>query len=275
MLTAHQTLDGLSLFVAPPALHQHDRHAHDCLSVIMLTAGQKSYSIERHRVPVAAGQIAIANPGEVHGCEYVADTPWAHRTWYVSHALLSHVSQEAGLTRCAEIDRPVIDSPLTHSQLVAAHAAAQRGNELEREGAALSGLMLLLAGFGSEHAKPQDDSGNRDARARVQRCRQLIDERWALRLNLTMLADEAGVGRHQLIRDFQNVLRLTPGEYLRSVRLQHTKVLMAQGMPLAHVAMAAGFSNQSHFSRTFKRVHGFTPSEYATASQRRRWMQML
>jgi AraC family transcriptional regulator len=33
-------------------------------------------------------------------------------------------------------------------------------------------------------------------------------------------------------------------------------------LPLAHVALAAGFSDHSHFCRTFKRATGMTPRQY-------------
>jgi AraC-like DNA-binding protein len=281
MLTAHSTLDGLSLFTAPAALHQHDRHAHDCLSVIMLTSGRKSYSIEGRRLPVHAGQIAIANPGEVHGCEYVGGQAWSHRTWYVSPQLLARVSAEAGLKRPAEIGHAVLDSAAHHAQLVQAHAAAQAqgdgANELDREAAALAALMCLLTHFGSERPAAVDSRsrGLRDPRSRVRRCTELINERWRERLDLAMLAHEAGVSAHHVIRNFQQVLHLTPGEYLRSVRLARGKQLIAQGQPLAEVALSTGFSDQSHFSRTFKRVHGFTPSAFAAAARRRWWMRMI
>jgi AraC-like DNA-binding protein len=275
MLQPHAVLDGLSLFKASPALHQHDRHAHDCLSVIMLVQGRKSYSIEKRRVNVHAGQIAIANPGEVHGCEYIGEESWAHSTWYLSYGLLAQLSAEAGLAHVGEIVSPVVDSPLLHARLVAAHAAAQHGNELEREAAALEGMLLLLGEYGRERIALLRHDALPQVRKRVAVCQEVIHASSLHRLNLTALAQESGVNRHQVIRDFQQVLQLTPGQYLRSVRLTRTKALIAEGMPLADVAYLAGFSDQSHFSRVFKSVHGFTPNEFALAARNRKWMQMI
>lgn len=275
MLQSHAVLEGLSLFNAAPALHQHDRHAHDCLSVIMLVKGRKSYTNERQRLEVRAGQIAIANPGEVHGCEYVGDESWAHNTWYLSYGLLSQLSAEAGLAHAGEIVSPVIDSPHLHTRLVAAHAAAQRGNELEREAAALDGMLLLLGEFGREKIAMRRRDALPQARRRVAICEEIIRASSLQRLNLATLALESGVNRHQVIRDFQSVLQLTPGEYLRSVRLSRTKALIAEGMPLAEAAYLAGFSDQSHFSRVFKSVHGFTPAEFASVARHQTWMRMI
>lgn len=275
LLQHHPHLDGLSLFTVPPALHQHDRHSHDCLSVIMLTAGQKSYWIEGQRLAVHSGQIAVANPGDVHGCEFVDDAPWAHRTWYVSATLLRQLCTEVELRDRAEFVLPVIDSAPLHRHLTIAHAAAQVGNELAREAAALHGLMLLISQHGHERVPQHCGRAWPQVKARVARCQDIIQASALHRLDLGMLARETGVGRHQVIRDFQRVLHLTPGDYLGAVRLERAKGLIARGLPLAEVAHMAGFSDQSHFARAFRRVHGFTPSEFAGAARGRSWMRMV
>jgi AraC-like DNA-binding protein len=273
MFTPHSALPGLMLFSAPAGLHQHDLHSDDCLALIMLTSGRKSYALERGRHSVHAGQIAVANPGEVHGCEYVSQMPWSHRTWYLSAALLASLSAEAGLARTAEVRGPVIDSPQEHAQLLQAHAAAQTGGALDRECAAVAALTALLqrhAGNGDERSAGLRSSSA--ARQRVARCQELMQQSPKLELDLAQLAHAAGVGRHQVIRDFRQVLHLTPGDYLRGVRLARAKEFIDRGHALADAASLVGYSDQSHFSRSFKRVHGFTPGEYAFARKRQWWL---
>jgi AraC-like ligand binding domain len=209
MLTPHATLPGLMLFNVGEGLHQHDLHADDCLALIMLTSGRKSYAMEGRRHAVLAGQIAVANPGEVHGCEYVGDTPWAHRTWYLSQSLWASLSAEAGLAHTAEISGPVIDSPLHHARLVQAHAASQAGEGLDRECAAVEALTALMQGFASTRPERTNPRPSLAARARVARCQALMQQNLNGNLDLMSLAEVAGVGRHQVIRDFRLVLHLT------------------------------------------------------------------
>jgi AraC-like DNA-binding protein len=64
-------------------------------------------------------------------------------------------------------------------------------------------------------------------------------------------------------RKFLRTFRLTPQKYLRRLRLQMaSRVLVYTGQALADVAAACGFSDQSHFTRTFRRQFGLTPREY-------------
>jgi AraC family transcriptional regulator len=62
---------------------------------------------------------------------------------------------------------------------------------------------------------------------------------------------------------FRRHYRSTVGEYVRRLRVEFAcRELSATRAPLAQVALAAGFADQSQFSRTFKRVVGLTPTEY-------------
>jgi AraC-like DNA-binding protein len=56
---------------------------------------------------------------------------------------------------------------------------------------------------------------------------------------------------------------MPPYAYLESVRIQRTQQLIKAGKALADVAAEAGFSNQSHMTRQFKKIIGVTPGQYA------------
>lgn len=80
--------------------------------------------------------------------------------------------------------------------------------------------------------------------------------------DLKSLADKGGVHVNQVIRDFRQVHGLTPGGFLRMKRLEHAKRILGEGCNLTEAAMDAGFSDQSHFSRMFRKAYGMTPSAY-------------
>jgi AraC family transcriptional regulator len=74
-----------------------------------------------------------------------------------------------------------------------------------------------------------------------------------------------GVGVHPvtLARAFRRAFGCTIGEYLRRLRIERAAEQLATGtQPLAEIALAAGFADQSHFSNVFRRRVGMSPSAY-------------
>ena len=77
------------------------------------------------------------------------------------------------------------------------------------------------------------------------------------------LAAEAGVHPVHLARVFRRQEGLTPGDYVQKLRIRAAcELLIHHETPLAGVATECGFADQSHFSRTFKKIMRATPSQF-------------
>jgi AraC family transcriptional regulator len=90
--------------------------------------------------------------------------------------------------------------------------------------------------------------------------------------SLTLAGVAASVGVHpvHLARVFRQHYRCTIGEYVRQVRIEFaSRELSVSDAPLAEIAFTSGFSDQSHFSKTFKRLTGQTPAQFRKASRLR------
>jgi|SRR5208282_1874911 len=80
------------------------------------------------------------------------------------------------------------------------------------------------------------------------------------------LADEAKVHPVHLARVFRRIEKLTPGDYLQRLRVRAAcHLLQQQDYPLVLVAMECGFSDQSHFTRVFRKFTGTTPARFRGA----------
>lgn len=85
--------------------------------------------------------------------------------------------------------------------------------------------------------------------------------------NLTVNSVAANVGVHPvyLSRVFRRFQRQTIGDYLHKLRIQFALRHLADAeMDLASIAAAAGFADQSHFTRVFKDLIGVTPGAFRT-----------
>jgi AraC family transcriptional regulator len=81
-------------------------------------------------------------------------------------------------------------------------------------------------------------------------------------LSLTGVARHVGVHPVHLARTFRSVYQTSLASYVRELRIDFAREQLAGHAPLSQIATAAGFYDQSHFSRCFKRHIGVTPAAY-------------
>jgi AraC-like DNA-binding protein len=79
------------------------------------------------------------------------------------------------------------------------------------------------------------------------------------------LSTRLGVSRFQLIRAFKDRYGLTPEDYRRQLRVERARALMRSPRTLADIAFSAGFADQSHMTREFRRLTGLSPGAYRQA----------
>lgn len=132
------------------------------------------------------------------------------------------------------------------------------------EGLSLEVIALLLRGL------HRAETRRADLHQRVQECAEFLRSNFHESFTLSALAVQFEVNRTQLATAFRKVHGVTMGEYLRTVRVRFvTDQLDSTDRPLAEVALAAGFSDQSHCTRSFKRIVGTTPAAWRTTRSQR------
>jgi transcriptional regulator GlxA family with amidase domain len=87
-------------------------------------------------------------------------------------------------------------------------------------------------------------------------------------LSLPQLAAVAGMGVMHFSTAFRREIGMPPYRYLSHLRVCRAQALLTQGMPLAMVAAEAGFFDQPHMYRHFRRVCGVTPGQYLASARR-------
>jgi|SRR5580704_10169738 AraC family transcriptional regulator len=97
----------------------------------------------------------------------------------------------------------------------------------------------------------------------LRRTWEMLHEESASRLTLAELARRAGRHPVQVCRQFHYRFQCTIGEYVRRLRVGRAQSLLASSeLDLAEIALACGFSDQSHFSRAFRRLTGMPPRQF-------------
>jgi AraC family transcriptional regulator len=127
---------------------------------------------------------------------------------------------------------------------------------------AIEGLVLeLLAGV-CRHSSSRISTVPRWLRC----VRDLLHQRFCEKLALGDVAEAVGVHPSHLARAFRRCHGCSIGDYVRNLRTDRARQeLRASDRPLAEIALALGYADQSHFATSFKRQTGMTPGAFRNA----------
>lgn len=111
-------------------------------------------------------------------------------------------------------------------------------------------------------AKP----GNGLPRARLNRVIEYIEANLDREIALSALAQTAGLSPHYFCELFKQSIHVSPYQYVLRRRIDHAwKLLQEPGVTVFEAALRSGFSEQSQFTKIFRRIVGVTPSSYRAA----------
>jgi AraC family transcriptional regulator len=103
----------------------------------------------------------------------------------------------------------------------------------------------------------------------LERAREFLHDNFAETVNLETISANVGVHPVHLARAFRQHYNCTVGEYVRRLRVEFAcSQIIKTDVSLNEIAVMAGFSDQSHLTRIFKRHFGLAPSEYRKISHR-------
>ncbi|MED2082388.1 AraC family transcriptional regulator [Brevibacillus formosus] len=87
-------------------------------------------------------------------------------------------------------------------------------------------------------------------------------------ITLVDLSRVSNISLSQLVRLFKKHTGVTPHQYLIQLRIERAKQLIRCGnLSGKEIAVHAGFSDQAHFTKLFKRMTGMSPLQYASHSR--------
>ena len=160
----------------------------------------------------------------------------------------------------AAVDQPELLDPLLRQRIEQLHGVLALGQEsLEAE----SRLTLIEERL-RQHLERQviAPPDRRDAGV-ASRLREVLDAHLPGGITL----DEASTLVHahpaHLVRAFSREFGMPPHRYLTGRRVDLARRYLLEGRPAAEVATLAGFYDQSHLTRHFRRMLGVTPSSFA------------
>lgn len=254
----------VEVFHARFTAHAYPMHVHDEWTLLIVDDGAVRYDLDRHRRGTPGGTVSLLPPQVPHNGSAATPHGFRKRVVYLDTGLL----EERFIG--AAVDGPDLTDPVLRRRVGQLHRVlAVPGDEFEAESRlALIGerLRTLLR---PRLELPSADASTGPGPGVARSLRELLDERAAGGLSLDEAAGLLQAHPAHLVRAFSGAFGIAPHQYLVSRRVALARRLLLDGRPAAEVAVAAGFYDQSHFTRHFKRVVGTTPGRYARSAASR------
>lgn len=255
-------LGGVDLLTASYVTQSFARHTHDGYAVGVIERGALRFRYRGETVRADAGSINLVIPGEAHDGQAAGEQGWAYRMFYLRAGTMLDIAREMAAKPGLPHFRPGVLRDRALAALVwRAHALARDASApaMAKE----TCVRRMLAAWVERHADGswRWPEPGREPTA-VRRARELIHARLREDISLAELAQAAGLSPFHLARVFERATGLPPHAYLVQERVRVARDMLAGPLPLAQVAAEAGFADQSHLTRAFKRRYGLTPGRY-------------
>jgi AraC family transcriptional regulator len=192
-------------------------------------------------------------------------TPFECMQFHVSRAELDHFADEHGCRRIETLSwaRGEIDAVTDHlgRTFLPALARADKSSGLFLDHAALALTSHFASAYGG--MRPTECVRGGLAPWQERRSKELMRDRMEADVSLAELARECRLSRSYFARAFKKTTGESPHRWLVRRRVETAKQMLLQSdTPLSEIALAVGFSDQSHLTKVFARTVGATPGAW-------------
>jgi AraC family transcriptional regulator len=223
-------------------------HENSHLSFVLRGGGiERRKSSEFERLP---GQIMFFHAGESHQCINKL-FPAQNVNLEIEPVFL----RDNGLTESA-VNLSVIKNPASKFIMLKVYKEL-----LADDGFSSPSIKMLLLNLACANQKTVCGEGQPSW---VNNIRGVMNDRWNEQLSLKDLSEAAGVHPVTVSKFFPRYFSCTFGEHMRRLKIEKAlQMIKTSSHSLTEIALECGFSDQSHFTRTFKQLTGFLPRHYA------------
>jgi len=222
----------------------------------------------RRDAPVHAGRFRIGQPGRSVVVDAVPEVGSGKLLLlYLGEKLLKEVGTARGSTdpvalmdMAWDTEDPLLE--MSAKRLVEASESGHRPNALLAEQVAYTLALHLSDRYAASSLLQSEHLPSLDERMRA-RVAEFVREDPSAPITLAEMARVAGMSPSSFIRSFKRSTGLTPHRFVVEQRVLAARHLLAtSNLPIAEVALAVGFSSQSHFGGAFRTVTGESPARY-------------
>jgi AraC-like DNA-binding protein len=234
--------------------HEYPPHTHDAWTLLIVDDGAVRYDLDHHEHRAPRSLVTLLPPHVPHNGRAASPYGFRKRVLYLDPSLL-----DEDLIGAA-VDQPGLHDPTLRHRIHQLHGClAQPGEELQAQ----TRLAFIRERLHQHLLGRVAASVPRREPGLADRLRDLLDLRTPQGVTLEEASRLLSAHPTHLVRAFTREHGMPPHLYLTGRRVDLARRLLLDGRPPAEVATAAGFYDQSHLTRHFKRMLGTSPARFA------------
>lgn len=236
--------------------HAYPAHTHTAWTLLIVDDGAIRFDLDRHHHGAAGSAVTLLPPHVPHDGRAATPAGFGKRVLYLDPDVLG--AELIG----AAVDHPTFADRQLRLRVHQLHRALERPDDAMEAESRLTLIGARIVELLSPAARPLRPP---PASGLAGRLRELLDANVADGVTLRSAAAELHAHPTHLVRSFTTAFGLPPHRYLTGRRVELARRLLLAGQRPAQVAAAAGFYDQAHLTRQFRRYLGVSPGRYVRA----------
>ncbi len=234
-----------------------EKHYHDTYTIGLTYKGYlKSYNLHQHFNSYRYS-CRVNNPGEIHSG---VSKEWSHLNFYPKAELLVNIYEQIFFKkRMPLFKKHIIRDKVLFAKLnLFFHSVSDRQDSIHVESNLIDALSYLILNYTSY---TKEYSHIFESKKIIKETLDFIGDNISTNITLDMLARNSSLSKYHFLRVFKKELGMTPHSFIVNERINRANILLQNGVSISEASYQVGFSDQSHFTRNFKKYFGYTPKK--------------
>ena len=234
-------------------------HIHSTLSIGAIDNGEVLYRVNKEDSLLKPGSLAIINPNTLHQCNPLEKASRSYYMLYLDTRWCLRIQQSFCKTDSfIEPNEIIIKNQKLYKEYIECMDFLMRDEFLLEKEQAVSTLVEKIF-------KKLIDCQNKETQKiplHVEAVKEMLTCSLDEDITLEDISKKLKINPYTLLRNFKDIVGITPHAYRMNYRIEYAKKLLQQQHQISQVALECGFYDQSHLNKHFKAITATTPREY-------------
>lgn len=241
-------------------MQRFPNHFHEHYVIGFIESGSRRFICRDKDYAIHAGDMILINPFENHICEQLDEKPLDCCFLNIPvESMEKAVEEITGTLYPPRFREQVVrQSEMVPSIREIHRMVMEKETSFQKEELFFFLIGQILADYTEIQKEAELCSFSKETKIIC----EYLEKNYRESISLNDLSSLTGKSKYHLLRSFTKQKGISPYSYLETIRINHARKFLEEGVSPIDVAYQTGFTDQSHFSNFFKKFIGLTPKQY-------------